>query len=81
MNYNIDFAISADITPEIITNMIWKVVEEQTGRKVDKVEFKTSWVSDPIDPMDRYSREVFNGCHVTFKSEPVYPPHDGRGPG
>ena len=76
--YNIDFAISADITPEIVTNMLSKVIEEQTGRKVDKVEFKTREVSDP---MDRYSHTVFNGAHVTFKSEPVYPPHDGRGPG
>lgn len=67
MKYNIDFAISADLSAEVVEEMVKKIVEEQTGRTVSKVTFKTRSESDP---MDRYSREVFNGARVDFKSEP-----------
>lgn len=64
MSYNFDFAVSAQISDKVVEEMITKIVEEQTGRKVKSISFKTKSVSDY---MDRYSSTVFDGCTVYFE--------------
>lgn len=63
MSYNFDFAVSATISQKIIEEMVKKVVEEQTGRKVSSISFKTT---SRCDQFDRYTSYVCDGCTVTF---------------
>ena len=63
MSYNFDFAVSATISQKVVEEMIKKVVEEQTGRKVLEISFKTTGYSDQ---MDRYTSYVCDGCTVKF---------------
>lgn len=67
-NFNIDFAISATISPSTVEEMVRKAVEEQSGRKVKSIEFKTREISDFAD---RFSHHAFDGCKVVFESGPV----------
>lgn len=63
MNYNFDFAVSATISQKIVEEMVKKIVEEQTGRKVKSISFGVTAQSDRDD---RYTTYVPNGCTVTF---------------
>lgn len=63
MSYNFDFAVSASINAKTVEEMIRKCVEEQTGRKVKRVDFKTS---QGYDCMDRPTGTQFDGCTVHF---------------
>jgi len=63
MSYNFDFAVSATISQKIVEEMVKKCVEEQTGRKVAEITFKTKGYSDQ---MDRYTSYGCDGCTVTF---------------
>ncbi len=62
--YNIDFALSATLTAKVVEEMVRKVVEEQTGKKVDTVKFKIDQ-EYPDRPGSLY-RATFEGCTVTF---------------
>lgn len=64
MAYNFDFAVSATIDAKTVEEMVKRVVETQTGRKVKSVSFKHRQESDY---MDRFSTTVFDGCTVTFE--------------
>ena len=64
--YNFDFAVSATISNKVVEEMIRKVVEEQTGRKVASITFKHRQVGGY---MDRDTNTVFDGCTVQFVSE------------
>jgi ethanolamine utilization protein EutQ (cupin superfamily) len=64
--YNFDFAVSATISKSVVEEMIRKVVEEQTGRKVASVTFKHC---ETGGYMDRGSYTVFDGCTVTFAKD------------
>lgn len=63
--YNFDFAVSATISEKVVKEMITKVVEEQTGKKVSKIEMKMRSVSKGSF-RDEYTETVFDGCTVTF---------------
>lgn len=63
MTYNFDFAVSATISATVVEEMITKVVEQQTGRKVKKVTFKTKNVGGGF--RDDHTT-VFDGCVVDF---------------
>lgn len=79
--YNLDFAVSAKISDSTVKEMIRKVVEEQTGRKVATITFETR---DESGSFDRYSRTVFAGCTVMFVTETSQHPvshTQSRGPG
>ena len=62
--YNFDFAVSAQISAKVVEEMVRKAVEEQTGKQVQSVSFRTR---EESDYMDRYSTTVFDGCTVTFE--------------
>ncbi len=64
--YNFDFAVSATITPEVVAEMITRVVEEQTGKKVSKVEMNMRTVSKG-SYRDEYNETVFDGVTVYFE--------------
>lgn len=64
--YNLDFAVSAKISESTVKEMIRKVVEEQTGRKVATITFETREESGSFG---RYSTQVFAGCTVVFVTE------------
>jgi hypothetical protein len=68
MNYNFDFAVSATISAKVVEEMVKKIVEDQTGRKVKKITFKTKEVSSG-GYRDDYSTTVFDGCTVDFIDE------------
>lgn len=64
MSYNFDFAISAQVSADVIEEMVTSIIEEQTGRKIKSISFKNRTVSDQFD---RYSSTVFDGCTVYFE--------------
>lgn len=68
MTYNFDFAVSAQISSKVVEEMIKKVVEEQTGKKVARVEMKTRSVTKGFQ-RDEYTETVFDGCTVFFETE------------
>jgi hypothetical protein len=68
MNYNFEFAVSAQISAKVVEEMIKRVVEEQTGKKVASIDMKMRNVSRGIGPAESTER-VFDGCLVFFENE------------
>ena len=66
--YKFDFAVSASISAKVVEEMVCKVVEEQTGKKVTKVDMKVRSVSRGMGPMES-TETVFDGCTVYFENE------------
>lgn len=66
--YNFDFAVSAKITAKVVEEMIKKVVEEQTGKKVARVELAVRNVTRG-QMRDEYTDTVFDGATVYFENE------------
>ena len=69
-NYNFDFAVSAKISPKVVEEMIKKVVEEQTGKKVASIKLEVKNVLKGHQ-MNEYNETVFEGATVFFESEAV----------
>lgn len=67
MSYNFDFVVNATINSNTIEQMVRKCVEEQTGRKVSRIEFK---ISSQYDRMDTPRGHVLDGCVVYFERVP-----------
>lgn len=63
--YNFDFAVSAKIAPLVVKEMITKIVEEQTGKKVSRVEFEMRAVNKGSF-RDEYTETIFDGVTVYF---------------
>ena len=63
--YNFEFAVSAKISEKVVKEMITKVVEEQTGKKVSKVEMNMRSVTKG-QFRDEYTETVFDGVTVFF---------------
>jgi hypothetical protein len=72
MPYNFEFAVSATISAKVVEEMIKKVVEEQTGKKVTSIELKMRSVSKGL-PRDEYTETVFDGATVFFENEKAAP--------
>ena len=68
MKYNFEFAISAQISARIVGEMVKKVVEEQTGKKVKRVDMKVNALSRGMGPSESIEH-VFDGCTVFFENE------------
>lgn len=68
MSYNFEFAVSAQISERVIKEMIKKVVEEQTGKKVASIDMKLRTVSRGIGPSES-TETVFDGATVFFVNE------------
>ena len=66
--YNFDFAISAKISPKVVEEMIKKVVEEQTGKKVASIKLEVKNVLKGHQ-MNEYNETVFEGATVYFENE------------
>ena len=64
--YNFDFAVSAKISEKVVAEMITKVVEEQTGKKVASIEFNMKSVTKGWQ-RDEYTETVFEGVTVYFE--------------
>lgn len=67
MTYSFNFAISATISPATVKEMIKSVVEQQTGRPVQSVEFKVNSVLRGTF-RDEHSVTEFDGAVVHFKN-------------
>lgn len=68
--YNFDFAVSAKISEKVVREMLTKVVEEQTGKKVSKIELNMRSVTKGFQ-RDEYTETVFDGVTVYFENEKV----------
>lgn len=68
MKYNFEFAVSAQISAKIVEEMVRKVVEEQTGKKIKKVDMKTTKISRGFGPGES-TETVFDGCTVYFENQ------------
>ncbi len=68
MTYNFEFAVSAQISEKVVKEMVTKVVEEQTGKKVSNIDMKFRSVTKGIGPSETTER-VFDGCTVYFFNE------------
>ncbi len=66
--YNFDFAVSAKISEKVVAEMITRVVEEQTGKKVSKIEFNMKNVTKGYQ-RDEYTETVFEGVTVYFEGQ------------
>lgn len=66
--YNFEFAVSAKISEKVVKEMITKVVEEQTGKKVAKVEMNMRTVTKGFQ-RDEYTETVFEGVTVFFEGD------------
>lgn len=64
--YNFDFAVSAKISEQVVKEMITKVVEEQTGKKVSKIDMNMRSVTKGFQ-RDEYTETVFDGVTVYFE--------------
>lgn len=67
--YNFDFAVSATVSAKVVEEMIRKVVEEQTGKKVASVDFKVRSVTKGWQ-RDEYTETIFDGVTVHFAEGP-----------
>jgi hypothetical protein len=79
MSYNFEFALSAKISSKVVEDMIRKVVEEQTSRKVDRIELKTTSISRGMGTSE-FTETAFDGAIVYFINEQstVVPTSTGR---
>lgn len=68
MAYNFEFAVSAQISAKVAEDMIRKIVEEQTNKKVARIEMKTRSVTKGIGPSES-TETVFDGVTVYFVNE------------
>ncbi len=66
--YKFDFAVSATISAKVVEEMIKKVVEEQTGKKVTSIQLKMRSVTKGMQ-RDEYTETVFDGATVFFENE------------
>jgi hypothetical protein len=62
--YKFNFAVSAEISPETIKEMIKSCVEEQTGRKVKSVGFKIGMKYHGF--RDESRTPELSGCTIHF---------------
>lgn len=67
-NYNFDFAVSAKISPQVVQEMIKKVVEEQTGKTVKSIKLEIRSVTKGSQ-RDEYTETIFDGATVFFENE------------
>ena len=68
MPYNFDFAVSAKISAKVVEEMIKKVVEEQTGKKVSSIKLEMRSITRGMQ-RDEYTETVFDGATVFFENE------------
>lgn len=68
MPYNFDIAMSAKVSPKVVEEMIRKVVEEQTGKKVASIKFDVKNVLKGHQ-MNEYNEVVFEGATVYFEGD------------
>ena len=73
MNYKFEFAVSAQVSAKVVEEMIKKVIEEQTGKTVNKIDMKIREISRGIGPGTN-SEPVFDGCTVYFLNEAAKSP-------
>lgn len=66
--YNFEFAVSAQISTKVVEEMVRKVVEDQTGKKVKKVDVKMGRISKGFGPSESIET-VFEGYTVYFENE------------
>jgi hypothetical protein len=66
--YNFEFAVSAKISAKVVEEMITKVVESQTSKKVSRVELNMRSVTKGHQ-RDEYTETVFDGATVYFENE------------
>ena len=77
MNYNFDLAVSATISSKVAEDMVRRIVEDQTGKKVSSVEVRLRKVTKGVGTSE-LTETVFDGYHVYFQNEPVKKPSDSR---
>ena len=68
MPYNFDIDVSANISPKVAEEMIRKVIEEQTGKKVASIQFQLRKVTKGFS-MNGYEDTFFDGIKVFFVAE------------
>lgn len=66
--YDFDFAVSAKISEKVVLEMITRVVEEQTGKKVSKIEINMGSVTKGWQ-MHETTETVFKGVTVYFEGQ------------
>jgi hypothetical protein len=72
MPYNFEFAVSATISAKVVEEMIKKVVEEQTGKRVASIQLNMRSVAKG-GQLDDYTETVFDGATVIFEKEKATP--------
>jgi hypothetical protein len=68
MNYNFNITMTTDISSTIVEEIIKKIVEEQTGKKISSIEVKLRQVQKGIGPNESIDT-VFDGYNIVFVEE------------
>ena len=68
MPYNFEYAVSANISAKVVEEMVKQVVEEQTGKRVERIEMRFKTITKGFGPSES-TEQVFDGCLVYFKNE------------
>lgn len=68
MPYNFEYAVSANISAKVVEEMVKQVVEEQTGKRVERIEMRFKTITRGFGPSES-TEQVFDGCLVYFKNE------------
>lgn len=66
--YNFDFAMSAQISPDVVKEIIKNTVEQQTGKKVASIRINTEVVTRGYGVTEQDFTE-FSGITVYFEAE------------
>lgn len=78
MPYNFDLTMSATISSKVAEEMIKKIVEDQTGKKISKIEARVKSVTKGVGPAES-SEIVFDGYSIYFINESsIKPKIDNR---
>lgn len=68
MTYKFDLSITANISSKVVEEIVRSVVEEQTGRKISKIETRLKSVSRGIGPSESLETD-FDGFRIDFVDE------------
>ena len=68
MSYDFKYAMSATVSPQVVEEMITRIVEEQTGKKVKSIKLEMQNTLTGYGLSER-TETVFNGYTVNFEAE------------
>ncbi len=67
-NYTFDFEMTAKINADVVKEMVKKIVEEQTGKKVKSISFDVSTTMAGYG-QGEHEKAIFKGIIIQFETK------------